>query len=229
MKHLVMKGKQVGILSNSTQLSSKAKEKMSKHGIIEGIHYHFYLTSGEVTRKKLLSKTLPFPTPRNTYFLFGQDYPKFSSHLNLFKETNYNPIQDLGRADFIYINIPHIQGLDQEDPKVFLSQIEQIKYISDTTLPVLCSNLDCFAHEGSLHRLVVRQELIAQMFKDHGFSVYFIGKPFPTVYKKAMACFSDSHQVKKVLMIGDTPETDIRGASQLGLSSALVCQTGINV
>src|SRR5579872_7377263 len=69
MKYLVSHGKYVGILSNSTQLAAKEKEKLQKHGLFEGVHYHFLLTSGELAREILLEGDLPFATPRNTFWV----------------------------------------------------------------------------------------------------------------------------------------------------------------
>ncbi|MES2345138.1 MAG: TIGR01459 family HAD-type hydrolase [Chlamydiota bacterium] len=224
MEHLVSLGKKVGILSNSTQLSFKEKEKLAKHGVQEGVHYHFLLTSGEVARELLMLQTLPFPTPQKKYWLFGADHPRFSSHSALFQDTGYMQTKNLEEADFIYIAIPHIDGVDQENPEAFLKEIQEIALKG---IPVLCANPDRFAHEGSPPRLVVRQGTIAQMLEAQGASVYFIGKPFSTAYEKALQLFPESTSLEKILMVGDTPETDIRGARRLGLATALVTETGV--
>ncbi|MBS3903955.1 MAG: HAD hydrolase-like protein [Simkania sp.] len=217
MEHLVSLGKQVGILSNSTQLVAKEKEKLAKYSVQEGVHYHFLLTSGEVIRELLLSETLPFPTPKKTYRLFGSDHPQFSSHLTLVQGTGYCQTEHFEEADFIYIPVPHIDGIDQENPEVFL---KEVRNIAAKRIPILCANPDRFAHEGMPPRPVVRQGMIAHMLESHGAPVYFIGKPFQTVYEKALKRFPSSIQPKDILMIGDTPETDIRGA-HCNLSSYL--------
>ena len=62
-----------------------------------------------------------------------------------------------------------------------------------------------------------------------GGHVFYIGKPYNKAYDTAMSHFR-KHNVtdpKEVLMVGDTPETDIRGARRCGMPSALVIQTGI--
>ncbi|MGE5196536.1 MAG: TIGR01459 family HAD-type hydrolase [Anaerolineae bacterium] len=223
MEYLVSHEKKVGILSNSTQLASKEKEKLAKHGVLEGVHYHFLLTSGEVARGLLTAGKLPFSIPRKTYWLFGSDHPRFSSHSILFEDTGYQQTMDIEEADFIYIAIPHLDGIDQENPDVF---VKRVKEAALQLIPVLCTNPDRFAHEGLPPRLVVRQGMIAQMFEAQGAAVYFIGKPFPAVYEQALDQFG-SIQPRRILMIGDTPETDIRGAHQLGFATALVTKTGI--
>jgi HAD superfamily hydrolase (TIGR01459 family) len=222
MEHLVSLGKTVGILSNTTQLTAKEKDKLSKHGVQEGTHYHFLLTSGEITRSMLQSKKLPFPTPRKKYWLFGSDHPRFGPHFTLFQDTEFDRTENLTEADFIYIAIPHVNGIDQENPDIF---INQIKEIADKGIPVLCANPDHFAHEGTPPRPVVRQGAIGHLLQTYGASVYFIGKPHRIVFEKALEKFPvPSNQI---IMIGDTPETDIRGARQMNMATALVTKTGI--
>jgi HAD superfamily hydrolase (TIGR01459 family) len=222
MALLMAQGKKVGILSNSTQLNFQ--DKLAKWGVHENIHYHFLLTSGQVLRQLLLADQLPFPTPRKSYWLFGSDHPRYTPHSIAFKGTAYRQTMNIDEADFIHINIPQIEGYDQEDPKAFLPHVREAAL---KNIPVLCSNPDPFAHEGAPPRLVVRQGTIAQLFQEQGASVHFIGKPFPLVYQEALRRFPDTIPSHRILMIGDTPETDIRGARQAGLATAVVTETGV--
>lgn len=96
-------------------------------------------------------------------------------------------------------------------------------------LPLICPNPDHFAHEGKPARAVVRQGSLAAMYEQMGGQVFYIGKPHQNAFEAAMKGFlkygvSKTH---RIMMVGDTPETDIRGARQYGLRSALVMQTGI--
>lgn len=224
MAYLISHGKKVGILSNSTQLASKEEDKLNKHGVQAGVHYHFLLTSGQVARDLLISEKLPFEAPQKKYWLFGSDHPRFSSHSALFQGTGYRQTLNLLEADFIYIPIPHLNGVDQENPEGFLKDIAEV---ASKGIPVLCANPDLFAHEGLPSRLVVRQGTIAHLLEAQGASVYYIGKPFSHVYEQALSFFSDTVLPEKILMIGDTPETDIRGGRQMGMATALVTKTGI--
>jgi HAD superfamily hydrolase (TIGR01459 family) len=225
MENLIASGKKVGILSNATQLASKAEEKFSAHGLNKHTHYNFILTSGEITKKVLTSQNLPFPTPKQTYYLFGSDHPNFPSHSILFQDSPYQQVDNLDDADFIYIHIPHINGIDQEEAASFREMVEATT--TRKKLPVLCSNPDQFAHEGSPARLVVRQGSIAKMFEENDFKVSFIGKPYQYAYEEAFLQFDGLFRPEEILMIGDTPETDIRGAKEFGMATALVTKTGI--
>lgn len=226
LKTCVSNGQIVGLLSNSTQLAAKEIDKLHRHGLILGTHFHFFITSGEVIRSVFLNQNLPFPTPQNTFWLFGDVHPKFSSYENLFKGTVYQKVSDINKADFIYIGVPHLNGEDQTDPDLFRSVIEEIR---PKNLPMICANPDLFAHEGNPPRPVVRQGSIAKMYEALGGPVLYMGKPYREAYLAAWEQFQKagiSHP-SEILMVGDTPETDIRGAKNFGMASALVTRTGI--
>lgn len=225
METLVKMGKIVGILSNTTQLSANEITKLGKLGLIQGQHFHFLITSGEVSRQIFLNNEIPFPTPRKTFWVLGEPHPTYSSHEVVTKGSTYTEVQNLKDADFIIVSIPHIKGEDQTDHTLFQYLIDQIK---DTNKPMVCINPDRHAHEGHPPRPVVRQGMIASMFEEAGGKVYYFGKPSDVVFKVAMKHFEEHKVVQKrsVLMVGDTPETDIKGANHFGIDSALVL-TGI--
>ncbi len=226
MEQLVSSGKVVGVLSNSTAPSLKEIEKLQRHGLLKGIHFHFMNTSGDVAKTVLQNEKLPFPTPRKKFWLLGEVHPKFSSHLPVFERSSYLETRDINEADFIYVSIPHINGEDQVDPSVFR---EEVRALVSSKLPMVCTNPDQFAHEGSPPRAVVRQGSIAEIYKESGGAVHYIGKPSNLAYAASMEEFliRGVPDKKEVLMVGDTPETDIRGAKNFGMPSALLTKTGI--
>jgi HAD superfamily hydrolase (TIGR01459 family) len=224
MAHLVSQGKVVGILSNTTQLAAKEIDKLEKHGLHLGQHFHFLITSGEIARTLFLAERLPFATPRRKFWVFGQAHPRYA--LFNFEETVYQKTDEIEEADFIYVAIPHIDGEDQVDPELFR---EEVKKILPKKLPMLCPNPDRFAHEGSPPKAVVRQGSIALLYKEMGGTVFYIGKPHETAFTFALEEFRHRgvQKLEQLLMVGDTPETDIQGAKQAGLASALIVKTGI--
>lgn len=226
MEALILRGKTVGVLSNSTQPAAKEKDKLQQHGVIEGRHYHFLTTSGEVARQTFLNKAFPFPTPRHSFWLLGGIHPHFASHEPLCRDTPYHVVDLLEDADFIYTAVPHIGGEDQVDPELFRANVEAL---IGRRLPMFCPNPDLFAHEGKPPRVVVRQGSIAAFYEAVGGQVFYIGKPYTSSYDAAMGHFQ-RHRIEMpsaILMVGDTPETDIRGARRYGMASALVTETGM--
>lgn len=226
MEQLVNDGHIVGILSNSTQLSTKEMNKLEKHGLLKGGHYHFLLTSGDVSKDFFTSDALPFSTPNKKYWLFGGDHPKFASHTAIFASTPFQEAISLDGSDFIYVSIPHINGEDQIDPNIFA---KDVKNLVKSKLPMVCSNPDLYAHEGTPPRAVVRQGSIAKLYERLGGDVFYIGKPYPMSFAKGMDFFGEYNILSphEVLMVGDTPETDILGGKQFGMHTCLLTQTGI--
>lgn len=226
MEKMISDGKIVGILSNTTQLAEKEIEKLKKYGLIQGKHFHFFMTSGELTKTILTKDALPFSTPKKKFWLFGSVHPKFSSHHAIFTETPFTETEHIHEADFIYLSIPHLKGEDQTDPLLFR---ENLFNLLETGLPMLCTNPDLFAHEGHPPRAVVRQGSLAAMFEEMGGQVFYIGKPSELMFTASMTLFSQYQIIdsKEILMVGDTPETDIRGARLFGISSALMTKTGM--
>lgn len=225
MEAFVQSGKIVGILSNSTQLASKEIAKLEASGLQKGRHYHFLLTSGEVARDLVQKQDLGFNPSKSSYWLFGGVHPKFGSHKAIFENSVYQEVSDCQDAGFIYISVPHKSGEDQTDPEVFRLDVAAAL---ETGLPMLCPNPDQFAHEGKPARAVVRQGSIAKMYEEMGGKVYYIGKPHAIVYEYACKEFAN-HNIfdpQSILMVGDTPETDIRGACGANMDSALIIQTG---
>lgn len=226
MKKLVQDNKIVGILSNSTQLSGKEIQKLGKSGLNKEEHFHFLITSGDIAKHIFDHQQLPFKTPQKKFWLFGGIHPKYSSPLTLFEDSPYSVTENIAEADFIYISIPHINGEDQTDPNLFRQEIEKLL---NTGLPMVCANPDRFAHEGNPPRPVVRQGSIAAIYEQLGGQVFYTGKPHQIAFQTAMKRFHD-HDISnaaEILMVGDTPETDIRGSKQFGMRSALTTQTGM--
>ena len=54
----------------------------------------------------------------------------------------------------------------------------------------------------------------------------YIGKPSPLMFDEAATLFHNVSR-QQMLMIGDTPETDIRGANGCHIDAALILDTGI--
>ena len=208
MEEAVSQGKIVGILSNTTQLAGQEVQKFEKHGLIQGMHYHFFISGGEIAKQLFTADELPFKTPNKKFWLLGDPHPRFASPLSLFQETPFQETKRLEEADFIYIGIPHLDGEDQTDPDIFAPRLQKLK---GSGIPMVCANPDRFAHEGNPPRLVVRQGSLAALYEAMGGIVCYIGKPHPLAYAHAMKNFSE-HRIStpdQVIMVGDTPETDI--------------------
>ena len=213
-------GKRIVIVSNTTRRCEPEEARYAKHGLLKKDHYDELVTSGEVLAQAWQDQG----SLGRAYVLFG-DHPQFGGmHRGLFAGQNIEEVATPEEADWFYLSIPHHMGADTTTLEPLLTQIREWSSLGK---PVVVGNPDCYAPEGSPPRWVVRQGLVAQEMERLGVSVEWAGKPAPRIFQYALAlpCLEGiAHD--RIVMIGDTPDTDIRGASGVGLKSALVIDTG---
>ena len=200
--------------------------KYASHGFFQGKHFHFLLTSGDLAKHSFSSDQLPFPTPNKKYVLFCPPHPRFSHPSSLFEGSPFQETDDVSESDCIYITIPHKNGEDLEEREAFRTMVEQFL---ESRKPMVCANPDRYAHEHASSRPVVRQGTIASLYEEMGGQVFYFGKPFSPIYSLAFDLLNRISPTEKenTLMVGDTPETDVRGARSFGIHSALLTHTGI--
>ncbi|MBN2675962.1 MAG: HAD hydrolase-like protein [Alphaproteobacteria bacterium] len=225
---LVKSGKEVIILSNTTQLSEPAIRKYESRGLLKGKHYNELITSGEVTRH-VLEKSLSFNNKHvHKYYTFG------TPNHALFKDLDYSSVDNLKDADFVYISIPQFENKienfpmfksvngfwDTTDIKAFKDQIDKIL---ESKLPILNANPDLGAPESNQEtgqiNFVIRQGSIANYLLEKGAQVKQIGKPYLEVYQFCIDLLKEKYSTeefksKRIVMVGDTPGTDILGAQE---------------
>jgi len=221
MAQLVSQGKNVAILSNATYLSEDAAVRYSKKGVFQGIHYHKIITSGQFAHEDILQNKLPLSGKK--VFVFGTaNFQKPENKVpGVFSGSDYEIVEDIDYADFVYCGIPQI---DYKDKGVINEFIPLLAEIECRKLPMLCANPDLRAVEDG--RFVVRQGLICSTYEDMMGKVVYYGKPDPRIFSRTLAEL-DVNNVEKVLMIGDTDRTDILGANRAGIKSCLILEQGV--
>lgn len=219
MEDLVSVGKKVGIVSNTTQISTVAEASYAKKGLIKGKHYHIFLTSGQVVYESIQAQNLEVPGAR--YYVFGT--PNFKNPdpvPSLFSSSCYVRVNDLSNADFIYCGIPQICGEDRVNLEDFRPSLEEL---SKTKLPMLCANPDMKSLEDG--RFVIRQGSISQLYQEMGNQVIYYGKPDARILDQAVALLGGNKS--ETLMVGDTLVTDVLAANRAGVQSCLTISGGI--
>lgn len=91
-------------------------------------------------------------------------------------------------------------------------------------LPMICANPDIVVERG--HELVYCAGAIADRYAARGGEVIYAGKPYRPIYDQAMAA---AHQARgrdtahsRVLAIGDSVRTDLKGAAAFGIDCLFV-------
>lgn len=196
------------LISNTPFRSHHLKEKLARMGLSEG-YYDAMITAGDVARAQLFVQS---PGKGNAYYYIGPE-----ETAGLLEDLNYKRVDDLQAANFLLItgypdNIPSLEAVRG----VFEVALER-------KLPVLCPNPDqSFWTKDKV--LVFCAGKIARQYELLGGEVLYIGKPFPPIYSYALGHFSHISK-EKVLVIGDSLETDIAGAKRMGFKSLLISET----
>lgn len=211
--------KDVFFLSNAPRIREEAVKKLNSLGI-EPSSYTDVYTSGEECRYYLKTRPNDFYKNLGTKVLhLGPERDKSI----LIALTDYQEVENVEEADFLLIT--GIEGFPKSEEEHILEVAAKRK------LPAICANSDkiVFLEE----ELVLCAGAIAERYENKlsGGPVFYHGKPHQSVYEETHRLAEKHRNEKinkeKILMIGDSFLTDIKGASEYGIKSLLVL-TGIH-
>lgn len=206
--------KTIILLSNGAERSSNLETVNAKRGFIKGLHYDKIVTSGDLV-----------------FDIFSEDSRKLKYYqlghptAELFANSPYQEVKKPEEADFVYIGTPQILKNGMWCDSLTIEPFEtELKRLYELDLPLICANPDMKAHGGQFDEAVIRQGSVARYYEDMGGEVEFFGKPYPQIFDFAL---QDSDVPDdRILMVGDTLETDILGGNSYGIKTALTL-TGI--
>ena len=189
------------VTNNPIRLPQSMADKMADIGFKrpdEGL----IITSGEATAAWLAQQI-----PNFRFFAIGAD--------GLHQSLQKYGVQDKENADYVVVG--EGEGLD------YASLTTAINLIIKQKAQLICTNpdtsVDAF-YRGKRAILPGAGALVAPLVVATGKHPITIGKPKPLLYEIAMQKLNV--QARHCLMIGDRPDTDILGAQQLGIQTALV-------
>lgn len=191
----LIKQTNIYFLSNTPRPSNITVNNLANYGI--NIQPNFVVTSGEVVRNKIISGV----TKGRIYHL-GAD-----KNQDILKELDHLTTGTLSDADYILLTYFALEG---EDNQMIFETLKEAKKLN---LPLLCANPDISVPTKGLQTNC--SGYFAKYYSDIGGEVSYCGKPYPEVFAKVPA-------TGRILMVGDTIETDIIGANNFGFDSALV-------
>ncbi len=205
---LIRMGRQVGLLSNSPGRSSQVSELLNTMGITRNMYTHL-LTSGEMVN-----------------MLFGMDGSDLarlgaSRYYDLWPQSHAAtldglPLRKAGRideADFILAAY-----LDNDSRNELRLYEEDLARALTLKLPFICANPDRKVHHGEKLHLCPGE--IAARYEELGGRVYWVGKPYTLVYKTLYEMMGGPDK-SRIIAVGDSMDTDIKGASGFGIDSIL--------
>ncbi len=210
LNHLRQRKKQVIILSNSAKRSEDNVERLKKLGIKSTL-YKEVVTAGEVTWQGLKEqKDAPFKGLGSKCYLISRP-----DDMALLQGLDLEIVKDVEDAQFILITgiDTNAQKLEDLDP-VFKKAVTR-------RLPAICANPDMVTVYG--HERAVGPGAVAKRYHELGGMTHLIGKPHKTIFRHCLNLF-DGLIPSRILMIGDSMQHDIAGATAVDLDTAFITQ-----
>jgi HAD superfamily hydrolase (TIGR01459 family) len=194
--------KKVWLLSNAPRRSYTVVTRLAEMGISPGM-YDGVLTSGEMSWQALRDTLLAKWGKR--CFHIGPARDK-----SLYEELDIELADGPSGADFVLNS--GVVDFDDTLERYQLVLHDCLRH----RLPMLCANPDRMVHVEN--QLVICAGTFAELYEGMGGEVISFGKPYREVYRR---CLSEMG-TKRVLAVGDSMLTDIKGATGAGLDSVLV-------
>ena len=199
-------GKRVVILSNSGRRSAPNEDRLARLGIGRDL-YQDLVSSGEATWQGLrygTDATFAGLGRRCLFFSRGGDRSTVDG-------LGLALVDTAATADFILL-----AGLDHDEAARARCD-DQLARAAARGLPLLCANPDLVSLEHDSQ--VEGPGAFAARYAAAGGEVRYVGKPWPVVYRAALALLGLPRA--RVLAIGDSLDHDIAGAAPLGIDGAL--------
>lgn len=195
------KGGKVILITNAPRPGEVVTHFLDKVGVPRAA-YDGIVSSGDVTRAVMASR------PGKAVFHLGpeRDLPIFD-RLGL----SFVPAE---RAD--YMVCTGLRDDVTETPETYRAEFG---HLIKRKMFMLCGNPDLVVERGD--KLVYCAGALADLYGELGGEVLYAGKPHPPIYELALARAGNPPH-KRVLAIGDSVRTDLKGAAGMGLDSLFV-------
>lgn len=208
MAKLREEGRPLLLLSNAPRPSDYVMEFLEGIGVPRSTYDHI-LTSGDMTRHILKDKRQEFL--KETDHKFYQVGATRDQGVD--EGLDYQRVTDVDDADFIICT-----GLANDEEETPEEYRELLTRAAKRNLLMLCANPDLTVMRGP--KTVYCAGALAALYEELGAPVELFGKPYPWAYKLAMEKLGISDP-SRILAVGDSMRTDIKGASGMGIDNVL--------
>jgi len=212
LERLVAAGKRVALLSNAPRRSALAEATLARMGFAPHL-YAQLLTSGEAVHAALRDR--PDPWHARLYSPCWHLGP--ARDRSIFEGLD---LEVIGRPETAGFCVATGVDLDEET-------VEDYRPVLDRGLelrvPMICANPDIVVPVGP--RMVICAGAFAKYYSERGGDVFWHGKPHKPIYTRlfaALEALGGAIDLARTIAIGDGLPTDILGARNAGIASALV-------
>lgn len=207
-------GMNVVVLSNTTKRTESVirflHEKKVPLAVFDSI-----VTAGEIVHYQLKAKNTEFDKIGKSYYRLGD-----KSYTGVFSGlTEYKEVSSLAQADFVYI-----ENVAKENDTID-NYIPILEHAASLSIPMLCVGNDTSTYVDG--KIILGAGAIAEQYAILGGKIITKGKPDTKLFAYAIDGLPNVKK-DKILVIGDSLPTDIKGAKLLGVDSMLISK-GIHV
>lgn len=208
LKRLRSAGTRVILLSNAPRRSTTVIEQMEAMHIGRDL-YGDALSSGELAYRAVALRVDPFHASLGTQCLHvGPERDR-----GLLSDMKVARVEDVADATFILNTGPW------EDDETVADYEPLLIKAAARKLPMVCANPDIEVIRAG--KRIICAGALARHYEHLGAPVAYHGKPYPEAYREAMALMGIA-DLRRVVAIGDSLLTDIRGAVGAGIDAVLV-------
>ncbi|MGE4221598.1 MAG: TIGR01459 family HAD-type hydrolase, partial [Alphaproteobacteria bacterium] len=201
-------GKRIVLLSNAPRRVDAVIAQLRGLGVPDDA-YDGVMSSGEATWRRMADAADPWHGALGRRCLHvGPD----RDH-GMLDGAGLTVVADPREADFLLVTGPY-SGEDTVETSDALLAAAQAR-----GLPLVCANPDRVVMRGE--RMEICAGSIAERYAARGGAVRWYGKPDPAIYED---CFTLLGMRSRILAVGDSLSTDIKGANAAGVDSLLLTQ-----
>ena len=205
-------GKPVAVLSNAPRRSEHAEGRLRRIGV-PAHAYDRLVTSGDSAHAALAARDDPAHAALGRAYLFIG--PGWDS--GLLEGLGYRRVDQVADADFLLA----VGLYDEADPIEHYDAAFAAAAACD--LVMVCVNPDLVIHrQGGVTAPCAGW--LAQHYREvHGGRVLYHGKPDPAIFRRAAEALGQGDHAR-ILVVGDSLATDIKGAIAAGYDSLVVAR-----
>jgi HAD superfamily hydrolase (TIGR01459 family) len=203
-------GKPVAVLSNAPRRAQHAEGRLRRIGVPADA-YDRFVTSGDVAHAALAARDDPAHAALGSAYLFigpGWD-------TGLMEGLDYRPVEQVAQADFLLT----VGLYDEADPIERYDPLFAAAAVRD--LAMVCVNPDLVIHRQGGVSAPCAGWLAQHYRAAHGGRVLYHGKPDPVIFRRAAEALGQGPKAR-ILVVGDSLATDIKGAIAAGYDSLFV-------
>ncbi len=202
-------GKPVALLSNAPRRAASAGRRLTEIGVPPDA-YDLLMTSGEAAHDALAVRDRPeHAALGHAYLYIGPTWD-----MDLVDGLDYSAVEAAEEADFLLT----VGLFDEADP---LTRYDPLFAAARARgAPMICVNPDLVVHRQSGVTSPCAG-LLAHRYLEQGGRVIYHGKPDPSIFHRTARALGQPEDAR-ILVIGDSLATDIKGATAAGYDSLLV-------